>query len=178
MQFYAKVGWLTWHIRVLVLLTTAGSCGKVAGLLLPTISDKIVRYPIAVAARFAYQSISCERPVTSAIFPLVNIARAPITARAELTETPISNHQVHDGNAMALLGRAIRVQRLKAGMSQVALSQQLDLLPETISAWEAGTARPEAHTLLAIADALGCFVSVFFSKEGGSVNDNALRDKM
>lgn len=54
------------------------------------------------------------------------------------------------------IGEAIKREREKRGITQVQLSERLNIKQQTVSAWERGVAEPNIAVLKQIAKILGC----------------------
>lgn len=59
---------------------------------------------------------------------------------------------------MSTLGGQLRARRVQAGLSQTGLAMRTGIDQAHISRYERGIARPQAGTLVRLADALGCDV--------------------
>lgn len=75
----------------------------------------------------------------------------------------INNHIIGGGVKMM----KIKELRNKAGLSQVALAEKLNVTQSVVSLWESGATFPSSAKLPRLAEILGCTVSDLFSGEDG-----------
>ncbi len=77
-----------------------------------------------------------------------------------------------------LIGCAISRQRRRQGISQRQVASHVEASVEGVIALEAGLSRPSSRQLLAVANLLGCAVSVFFEDALRGTVDQALQTEM